>query len=1255
MSLSLRHAPSLILILACVAAGCQSSATVTTGPTPIKCAVTLALSDPNIDSAGGTSVVNVTAQPECSWTAASEVSWISGLAPASGQGNGQISFRVNANPAALPRQGDIVVNDGRVHVQQSPAACRFELSSAGPLAPASGGVHTVTVTTSEGCAWNAASSAPWITITAGGGGSGSGTVTLSIAPNFAGERAGNLSIGDQTWTVTQAGSTAAQCGFSLTPPTQSLPSAAGPGTSIAVGTSPECDWTAATRDSWITLLASSGRGPGSITFRVTANAGSTRTGFIFVGDNEVAVTQTGVPSCSASIAPATQAIDAAGGAGTTITVSSPAACGWTATSGVAWITITGAATGVGNGTVSFSVDVNTGAARTGTLSIGGQVLTVNQAAAPAPSCSYTIAPTAHSLGAGGGPAPPVAVTTAAGCAWTASTSASWIGITSGSGTGSGSLTYTVTPNTGPTRSDTISIAGQTLTVSQSAPGSGGGPSCAYSVDATPQSIGAAGGTGTTVAVTTTSGCAWSATSNVPWIVITAGASGNGAGSVAFRVDQNPGAARSGILTIAGTVVPIAQAAAGAAACTYTVDSAPQSIGAAGGPGTSIGVQTASGCTWSAASSVPWIGITSGAAGSGTGSVAFHVDANTGAARTGNITIAGTTVSITQAAASSAACTYSIDSAPQSIGAAGGAGTSIGVRTASGCTWSAASSVPWIGITSGGSGNGTGSVAFHVDANTGAARAGNITIAGTTVPITQAAASAAACTYTIDSAPQSIGAAGGAGTSIGVQTASACTWSATSSVPWIDITSGASGSGSGAVAFRVDANTGAARTGSITIAGTTVPISQAGGCSYAVDSSPQSIGAAGGAGNSIGVTTASGCTWSATSNVPWIGITSGASGNGNGSVAFRVDANTGAPRAGSITIAGTTVPIAQAGGCTYTIDSTSQSIGAAGGAGSPVGVTAASGCTWSASSNVPWIAITGGASGNGSGTLSFRVDANTGAARSGSIAIADKALTVLQAGGCTFAIGSTSQSIPATGGDGTPVTVTTASGCSWTAATSTSWITISSGASGTGPGSVAFRVAANTGSARVGTLTIAGQTFTVSQGSGCSYSINPSSVSVGVGGGAAGPIAVSTATDCSWSAASNASWITVTGSANGSGNGSVALNVAANTGAARSGTVTIAGQTLTVSQPSACSYAISQTTMSIDRRPGNYSVSVTAPAGCGWSASVTSGQAWLSIESGSSGSGNGTVMFRADNNNNDSSRTGTISIAGLTLTVTQAGR
>ena len=48
--------------------------------------------------------------------------------------------------------------------------------------------------------------------------------------------------------------------------------------------------------------------------------------------------------------------------------------------------------------------------------------------------------------------------------------------------------------------------------------------------------------------------------------------------------------------------------------------------------------------------------------------------------------------------------------------------------------------------------------------------------------------------------------------------------------------------------------------------------------------------------------------------------------------------------------------------------------------------------------------------------------------------------------------------------------------------------MTSGASGSGNGTVAFSVAANTNSARTGTLTIGGQTFTVTQaGLGCSFS------------------------------------------------------------------------------------------------------------------------------------------------------------------------
>src|SRR5205085_2296676 len=55
-----------------------------------------------------------------------------------------------------------------------------------------------------------------------------------------------------------------------------------------------------------------------------------------------------------------------------------------------------------------------------------------------------------------------------------------------------------------------------------------------------------------------------------------------------------------------------------------------------------------------------------------------------------------------------------------------------------------------------------------------------------------------------------------------------------------------------------------------------------------------------------------------------------------------------------------------------------------------------------------------------------------------------------------------------------------SGCAWTASSGASWVTITSGASGSGNGTVGYSVAANTGAARSATLTIATKTFTVNQ-------------------------------------------------------------------------------------------------------------------------------------------------------------------------------
>ena len=80
---------------------------------------------------------------------------------------------------------------------------------------------------------------------------------------------------------------------------------------------------------------------------------------------------------------------------------------------------------------------------------------------------------------------------------------------------------------------------------------------------------------------------------------------------------------------------------------------------------------------------------------------------------------------------------------------------------------------------------------------------------------------------------------------------------------------------------------------------------------------------------------------------------------------------------------------------------------------------------------------------------------------------------------TLNINPTSQNFSASGSNGI-VNVSSSGSCGWTATSNASWIGITSGASGTGNGTVGFTIAANTGAQRTGTLTIVGQTFTVMQ-------------------------------------------------------------------------------------------------------------------------------------------------------------------------------
>jgi hypothetical protein len=167
------------------------------------------------------------------------------------------------------------------------------------------------------------------------------------------------------------------------------------------------------------------------------------------------------------------------------------------------------------------------------------------------------------------------------------------------------------------------------------------------------------------------------------------------------------------------------------------------------------------------------------------------------------------------------------------------------------------------------------------------------------------------------------------------------------------------------------------------------------------------------------------------------------------------------------------------GCAYSLSVTTQNVPAAGGPFSAA-LTSVTPCAWTASTTTPWITL-GTSSGNASGTLTYTASANSAIAqRTGSIHVAWDGgatdLTVVQAGAaCTFDLNPQSGSFAAAGGTGSFTVTPSDPGCGWTATSDSPWLTITSGQSGTGVGTVSYAVQSYAGPVgpRVGNIVVTG--------------------------------------------------------------------------------------------------------------------------------------------------------------------------------------
>jgi hypothetical protein len=174
------------------------------------------------------------------------------------------------------------------------------------------------------------------------------------------------------------------------------------------------------------------------------------------------------PPCSFSLTP-TSAVFFPDGGTSTVTVSAPAGCSWSATSNANWLQIFSGGTGTGDGIVTYMVSANpTTNERVGTLTIAGMTFTITQKGQI--PCSYGVVPTSGVFSAEGGSAN-VGVSARSDCPWSTSTAATWIHIINGSGTGQGGMSYTVDVNaTAIQRAGTLTIGPLTFSVTQTQSG-----------------------------------------------------------------------------------------------------------------------------------------------------------------------------------------------------------------------------------------------------------------------------------------------------------------------------------------------------------------------------------------------------------------------------------------------------------------------------------------------------------------------------------------------------------------------------------------------------------------------------------------------------------------------------------------------------------------------------------------------------------------------------------------------------------------
>lgn len=345
------------------------------------------------------------------------------------------------------------------------STCSYAISPTTPPPIAqSGGSLTFTVTTQAGCYWNAVSHSAILAIPTGSDSSGrwsegTGTGTFTVTAPYA-------EGPDRVFYVTAAGKsvTLTQTGFGCEPAyrlTSMLPTSGG-STGFTISDRGGCYYTPTSDVPWITVSTGTTSSSGEVDFTVAPNlTGVARSGGIRFGSALHTVDQAGVDA-AVKVTPPSLSVN---GSRTLETLLFASLGAWSVKANQTWFRVELPRNGLGalDGGALIAVDRNPNTTpRTGTLSVNGQTVTIQQG----PAIALTFDPPTLSIGAKGGSGTVRVTSNASDYTWYAQSVELNV---SGSAYGNGTFTYTVPENFAASpRVLRVSVNDFTYTINQAA-------------------------------------------------------------------------------------------------------------------------------------------------------------------------------------------------------------------------------------------------------------------------------------------------------------------------------------------------------------------------------------------------------------------------------------------------------------------------------------------------------------------------------------------------------------------------------------------------------------------------------------------------------------------------------------------------------------------------------------------------------------------------------------------------------------------